>query len=65
MRFQADHKAHRDALSTTIPKLGGTPVMEKKHDEYTKALKAETLRSQNDVLDLAARLSGDAVCTVY
>ena len=29
VRFQADHKAHRDALIATIQKLGGTPVMEK------------------------------------
>ncbi len=32
VRFQADHKAHRDALIATIQKLGGTPVMEKKLD---------------------------------
>ena len=30
------------------------PVMEKKLDEYAKALKADTLRNQGDVLDLAA-----------
>ena len=53
VRFQADHKAHRDALIATIQKLGGTPVMEKKLDEYAKALKADTLRNQGDVLDLA------------
>jgi len=37
-------------------KRGGKPVMEKKLDEYAKALKAETLKNQADVLDLAARL---------
>jgi rubrerythrin len=61
VRFQADHKAHRDALIATIQKLGGTPVMEKKLDEYAKALKADTLRNQGDVLDLAARLELGAV----
>ncbi|WP_296511277.1 ferritin-like domain-containing protein [Rhodoferax sp.] len=61
VRFQADHKAHRDALIATIQKLGGTPVMEKKLDEYAKALKADTLRNQGDVLDLAARLELGAI----
>ena len=32
------------------------PVAEKKIDEYASALKASTLKSQGDVLDLAARL---------
>ena len=54
--FQGHHKAHRDALIATIQKLGGTPVAEKKLDDYAKALKADTLRNQGDVLDLAARL---------
>jgi hypothetical protein len=36
VRFQADHKAHRDALIATIQKMGGTPVMEKKLDDYAK-----------------------------
>ena len=61
VRFQADHKAHRDALIATIQKLGGSAVMEKKLDEYAKALKADTLRNQADVLDLAARLELGAV----
>lgn len=56
VKFQADHKAHRDALVATIRKLGGTPVEEKKLDEYAKALRADTLKSQADVLELAARL---------
>jgi rubrerythrin len=61
VKFQSDHKAHRDALISTIRKLGGTPVEEKKLDEYAKALKADTLKSQNDVLELAARLELGAV----
>jgi hypothetical protein len=56
VQFQGHHKAHRDALIATIQKMGGTPVMEKKLDDYAKALKADTLRNQGDVLDLAARL---------
>jgi rubrerythrin len=54
--FQSHHKQHRDALIATIQKLGGRPVEEKKLDEYAKALNAAALKSQGDVLDLAARL---------
>ena len=56
VQFQGHHKAHRDALIGTIEKLGGKPVAEKRLDDYAKALKADTLKSQKDVLDLAARL---------
>ena len=56
LRFQSDHKAHRDALVATIRKLGGTPATETKLDETARSLKADTLKSQSDVLDLAARL---------
>ncbi len=54
--FQGHHKAHRDALIATIQKMGGAPVAEKKMDDYAKALKADMLKNQGDVLDLAARL---------
>jgi hypothetical protein len=54
--FQSHHKAHRDALIATIEKLGGKPVMEKKLDDYAMALNASSLKSQADVLMLAARL---------
>ena len=43
-------------MIATIQKLGGKPVEEKKLDEYAKALNAASLKSQGDVLDLAARL---------
>lgn len=56
VQFQGHHKAHRDALIATIQKLGGTPVAEKKLDEYATALKANTLKNQADVLELATRL---------
>ena len=56
VQFQGHHKSHRDALIATIEKLGGKPVAEKKLDDYARALKADTLKSQKDVLDLAARL---------
>lgn len=56
VRFQSDHKGHRDALIATIQKLGGTPVESKSLAEYAKALQANTLKSQADVLALASRL---------
>jgi rubrerythrin len=56
VRFQADHKEHRDTLAAAIRKLGGKPVEEKSLDDYAKALKADTLKNQADVLALAARL---------
>ena len=55
-RFQDDHKQHNDALIGTIRKLGGQPVEARTLDEYAKALKVDQLKSEDDVLDLAARL---------
>jgi hypothetical protein len=54
--FQSHHKGHRDALIATIQKMGGRPVAEKSLDEYAKALNAASLKSQADVLTLAAKL---------
>lgn len=54
--FQSHHKGHRDALIATIEKMGARPVAEKPIAEYAKALRADTLKSQADVLALAARL---------
>jgi len=56
VRFQADHKEHADTLIGAIRKLGGKPVEAKALADYARALKADTLKSQNDVLELAARL---------
>lgn len=54
--FQSHHKAHRDALVATIEKMGGRPVAEKALDDYAKALNAAALKSQANVLKLAAKL---------
>ena len=54
--FQSHHKAHRDALIATIRQLGGTPVAEKPLDDYARALNAGAVKSQADILMLAARL---------
>lgn len=59
--FQSHHKAHRDALVATINKLGGTPVAEKSLDAYATELNAGTLKTQADVLELAAKLELGAI----
>lgn len=55
-KFQNDHKAHLDALVSTIRKMGGKPVESKTIEEYAKSLKADQLKNEEDVLSLAARL---------
>ena len=54
--FQSHHKGHRDALVATIEKLGGKAVAAKSNADYAAALGASGLKSQTDVLTLAARL---------
>lgn len=56
LRFQGHHKMHRDALIGAIQKLGGTPVAELRPEDYARALDAQKLKSQGDVLALASRL---------
>ncbi|MES2295504.1 MAG: ferritin-like domain-containing protein [Pseudomonadota bacterium] len=56
LQFQADHKAHRDLLIGAILKMGGKAVEEKTLAVYAKALNAQTLKSQEDVLKLALSL---------
>ena len=56
LKFQDDHKIHRDLLIGAILKLGGKPVEEKSLDVYAKALNANQLKSQEDVLKLALSL---------
>jgi len=58
--FQSHHKVHRDTLIGAIKSLGGTAVAEKTLDEYAAQLKASTLKTQTDVLELAARLELNA-----
>jgi rubrerythrin len=58
--FQGHHKSHRDALISTIEKMGGRPVAEKPIGDYATALNAGSLQNQGDVLNLAARLEKGA-----
>lgn len=56
LKFQDDHKMHRDLLIGAIVKLGGKPVEEKSLEVYAKALNAGELKTQEDVLKLALSL---------
>ena len=56
LKFQDDHKIHRDLLIAAIVKLGGKAAEEKPLDVYAKALNASQLKSQEDVLKLALSL---------
>ncbi|WP_282605458.1 ferritin-like domain-containing protein [Pelagibius sp. Alg239-R121] len=58
--FQSQHKEHRDALAGTIKMLGGAAVDSKTLNEYGAALGAGGLKSQTDVLRLAAKLEKGA-----
>ena len=60
VKFQDDHKAHRDRLISVIKSLGATPVQEKALAAYAKELEVEKLKSQADVLDFAAGLERGA-----
>lgn len=55
-KFQDDHKRHNDALIATVRALGGESVSPRTETEYAEALDVDRLRSQADILDLAARL---------
>lgn len=56
VQFQSHHKAHRDALIAAIRSMDGAPVETKSLAMYAEDLGAASLTSQNDVLELAARL---------
>lgn len=60
IKFQGQHKGHRDALAGAVRRLGGTPVEAKPTASYGPGLKVETLKTQNDVLMLAAGLEKGA-----
>jgi rubrerythrin len=61
VKFQDDHKAHRDRLIKVIRTLGATPVQEKSLAEYAKNLEVDKLKSQTDVLNFAMGLEDEAV----
>lgn len=58
--FLGHHKGHRDSLASLISKAGGKPVEPKSDADYVKALDLGSLKSQADVIALAARLEQGA-----
>ncbi|MBL0000371.1 MAG: ferritin-like domain-containing protein [Sphingomonadales bacterium] len=61
LKFQSDHKPHREALASTIKKLGGKAVAEKSRDEYMTSLNVASIKSATDIVKLAQRLELGAV----
>lgn len=58
VQFQGDHKQHAQVLSSTITKLGGTPVQPKPASAYN--FPTGNLKTQADVLRFAAGLEKGA-----
>ena len=58
--FQSHHKQHAEALSNAVTKFGGAPAAPRTLAQYADKLKAGTLKSQTDVLSLAATLEKQA-----
>jgi rubrerythrin len=61
VKFQDDHKIHRDRLLAVLKTLGATPVKEKSLAEYAEELEVNKLKTQADVLNFAAGLEKGAV----
>ena len=61
VKFQDDHKVHRDRLLAVLQTLGATPVKEKSLAEYAEELEGNKLKTQTDVLSFAAGLERGAV----
>jgi rubrerythrin len=54
--FLGHHQGHRDSLAQLVQHAGGRPVEAKSNNDYVKELNLGALKSQADVLTLAARL---------
>jgi rubrerythrin len=61
VKFQDDHKVHRDRLLAVLQTLGAAPVKEKSLAEYAEELEVSKLKTQGDVLNFAAGLERGAV----
>jgi rubrerythrin len=61
--FQSHHKAHRDALASTIATLGGRAVATKTRADYVAGLEVAKITTAIDALRLAARLEKGAANT--
>lgn len=61
--FQTHHKDHAAAIASVIRKLGGMPVASPTAAETARALNAASLKTEGDVVALAARLELNAART--
>jgi rubrerythrin len=58
--FKGHHEQHRDSLAKLIGQAGGAPVEPKSDADYTEALKLGLLKTETDVVTLAANLEQGA-----
>jgi hypothetical protein len=58
--FMGHHEQHRNSLVSLIAKAGGKPVQPQSDDEYVKALNLGALKTEGDVVALAAKLEQGA-----
>lgn len=58
--FKGHHEAHRDSLAGLITKMGGKPAEPKNDAEYVANLNLGALKSEGDVVKLAAGLEQGA-----
>lgn len=58
--FKGHHEGHRDSLAGLIAKMGGKPVEPKSDGDYVKELNLGALKSEGDVVKLAAGLEQGA-----
>lgn len=58
--FKGHHEQHRDSLAKLIGQAGGKPVQPKSDADYTKELNLGALKSETDVVTLAANLERGA-----
>jgi rubrerythrin len=58
--FLGHHQQHRDSLEALITKAGGSPVKAKSDTQYTQELDLGALKSEGQVVALAAKLEQGA-----
>ncbi len=61
--FQSHHREQREGLVATIRAFGGQPVAARSAQEYAAGFNVPSLRAQNDVLRLLARIELNAANT--
>lgn len=60
LTFMGHHQAHRDSLAKLVTQLGGHPIEPKSDAQYISELKLAALKSEGEVVALAATLERGA-----